>query len=175
MKVGFLVARCVTGVPLSDPMGDPSRSNPATLLSGAPRLALPCSAVAPAQARRWLRGLLHEGASVLPGTGAESVGDGAELLLTEVVTNAVVHARTESLVTAQLETDRLWAVVKDWSPLLPVAPAPAPVDLGLAAVPTAGRGLGLLEELASSWGWQRAGAGKVVWFALDYPCPPPGP
>lgn len=152
-----------------------------TLLSTGPRLALPCSLVAASQARCWLRLLLQERAPTLPRAGAasvESVRDTAELLLTEVVTNAVVHARTDSFVTVQPEADRLWVAVKDWSPLLPVAPAPASaralVELGLAAVPTSGRGLDLLDALASSWGFQRAGAGKVVWFALDYPCPQAG-
>jgi anti-sigma regulatory factor (Ser/Thr protein kinase) len=83
----------------------------------------------------------------------------AKLLLTELATNAVVHARSEFDVTVDDAGDRLTVSVADGSPHAPTVSTPAPDDLG-------GRGLFLVAQLAARWGVERRGTGKLVWFEL---------
>ena len=90
----------------------------------------------------------------------ESVRDEALLLTTELVTNAVIHARSAVSVTLRRGVERLRVEVS---------------DTGGGALrfrePTGdaqtGRGLQLLEALASSWGTSAFEAGKLVWFELQ--------
>jgi serine/threonine-protein kinase RsbW len=90
--------------------------------------------------------------------GDESSRGDAELLLTEVVTNGVLHARSPMEVHLSVERDLLRAEVSDGSPLAPVGREPD--EFG-------GRGLLILDALASSWGVSGdASAGKTVWFEL---------
>ncbi|MFC3688751.1 ATP-binding protein [Aquipuribacter hungaricus] len=119
-------------------------------------IRLPCEASAPRAARRWLRQQLV----VDP---ASSVGDLAELLLTEVVTNVVVHARTASTVRLVEEGDVLCVEVEDGSSSPPRRPRPSGDE------DESGRGVELLDALAQRWGWRRRPAGKVVWFCVVEP------
>lgn len=87
--------------------------------------------------------------------------DTAVLLVSEVVTNAVLHARTELAVEVARTDEVVRVTVADRSPA-----APRPRQPGLEA--GTGRGLGLLAVLASAWGtgpakdpWR-----KDVWFEL---------
>ncbi len=86
--------------------------------------------------------------------------DSAVLLVSELATNAALHARTDLQVTVRFEDGRLWAEVKDWNSRMP-QPCRAPPDA------TSGRGLALVEALASRWGAERDGDGKRVWFLLE--------
>jgi anti-sigma regulatory factor (Ser/Thr protein kinase) len=88
------------------------------------------------------------------------VVDSAVLLVSELATNVTLHARTDVRVTVRFEDDCLWAEVKDWNSRLPQACLP-PEDA------TTGRGLQLVEAIASSWGVERDSDGKVVWFQLQ--------
>jgi anti-sigma regulatory factor (Ser/Thr protein kinase) len=83
----------------------------------------------------------------------------ATLLTSELVTNAVLHARTDLEVEVILERDQARVVVKDHDTRLP-APWPGPTDA------TTGRGLRLVDAMASAWGTEPTEAGKVVWFDL---------
>lgn len=85
--------------------------------------------------------------------------DAAVLLISELATNVALHARTDLLVTIRVEYGALWAQVKDWNSRMP-QPCMAPPDA------TTGRGLQLLEAIASQWGVERNTDGKVVWFTL---------
>ena len=89
--------------------------------------------------------------------------DAATLLVSELVTNAVIHARTPLHLTVEVLGDRLHVAVRDRHPSLPRA---RQYSLDRAT----GRGLRLLETLASAWGVQRVTAeehpGKVIWFEL---------
>jgi anti-sigma regulatory factor (Ser/Thr protein kinase) len=86
--------------------------------------------------------------------------EAAVLLTSELVTNAIVHARTWVEVTMQLGEQNMRVVVLDES-AEPPSRRPAGTDqLG------SGRGLKLVEALATSWGVSPHGRGKAVWFEL---------
>jgi serine phosphatase RsbU (regulator of sigma subunit) len=91
--------------------------------------------------------------------------DSVELLVSEVVTNAVRYA--ERPVTVRLlRTDVLRCEVGDDVPLLPRLRQAGPSDEG-------GRGLYLVQRLARRWGATRLGTGKLVWFEVTLPGQPP--
>ncbi len=86
-----------------------------------------------------------------------------ELVASEVVTNAVRHARGTGEITLRVRASRrdLTVEVEDADPL-----PPAPQS-GRAGLP-GGHGLHIVEALASAWGWQPRAAGKVVWFTITW-------
>ena len=88
-----------------------------------------------------------------------SMLDAVELLTSELVTNAVIHAGSEPRLVLVLLPDRIRVEVHDADPTLPAQREPD------AARPD-GRGLLLLEQLATSWGVEAADEGKVVWFEV---------
>ncbi|WP_020121748.1 ATP-binding protein [Streptomyces canus] len=113
------------------------------------------------RARRWAR-------SRLAGSGIgidESLAETLILLVSELVTNAVVHTGRPavlrlSLPGAEVESATVRLEVADRSGR---APVPRCVD-GDA---TGGRGLALVDGLADRWGWSPEGAGKSIWCELD--------
>ncbi|MCX4819109.1 SpoIIE family protein phosphatase [Streptomyces sp. NBC_01142] len=106
---------------------------------------------APGRARRLARRALVR-------WGLEELSDSVELLVSEVVTNAVRYA--ERPVTLRLlRTDVLRCEVGDDSPQLPRQRRARDTDEG-------GRGLFLVNRLARRWGATRLSTGKVVWFEL---------
>jgi anti-sigma regulatory factor (Ser/Thr protein kinase) len=90
----------------------------------------------------------------------ETLADVAELLVSELVTNALLHAGSEVRVRVLPNGERLRVEVLDTSDT-PVIPR----DFGPDA--TTGRGLGLVEHLAARWGCRPTSSGKAVWFELD--------
>ncbi|MFJ8072874.1 SpoIIE family protein phosphatase [Streptomyces sp. NPDC096176] len=109
---------------------------------------------APGRARRLARRALAR-------WGLEDLSDSVELLVSEVVTNAVRYA--ERPVTLRLlRTDVLRCEVGDDSPQLPRQRRARDTDEG-------GRGLFLVNRLARRWGATRLSTGKVVWFELQTP------
>ncbi|MFF8288071.1 SpoIIE family protein phosphatase [Streptomyces sp. NPDC016309] len=106
---------------------------------------------APGRARRLARRALAR-------WDLEELSDSVELLVSEVVTNAVRYA--ERPVTLRLlRTDVLRCEVGDDSPQLPRQRRARDTDEG-------GRGLFLVNRLARRWGATRLSTGKVVWFEL---------
>jgi anti-sigma regulatory factor (Ser/Thr protein kinase) len=83
----------------------------------------------------------------------------AELLVSELVTNALLHARTTMQVSVEPQGDLVRIAVADGSALVPQRRAHS-VESGT------GRGLLLVEKMASRWGVDSSDAGKVVWFEL---------
>ncbi|GAA1413946.1 ATP-binding protein [Streptomyces thermospinosisporus] len=94
--------------------------------------------------------------------------DTAELLLPELTSNAVRHARTppgrQIGVRIALYEGRLRVEVADADTRPPTART-VPVDS------TEGRGLGIVGVLAVRWGWcpRRHGIGKAVWAEVQLP------
>jgi anti-sigma regulatory factor (Ser/Thr protein kinase) len=92
--------------------------------------------------------------------GFESAIEDAELLVSELVTNAILHARSPAVVRIDHEAPNLRVAVCDTSP----AP-PRVRDYGPEAV--TGRGMLLVERIATRWGVENNSTGKCVWFEVD--------
>ena len=105
----------------------------------------------PGRARRLVRQALRR-------WDLEDQLEAAELLVSEIVTNAVRYAE-RPITLRLLRTDVLRCEVGDDAPLLPRMRHAAPEEEG-------GRGLYLVNRMAQRWGATRLGAGKVVWFEL---------
>ncbi|MFD6326783.1 SpoIIE family protein phosphatase [Streptomyces sp. NPDC058442] len=108
---------------------------------------------APGRARRLARKALSR-------WGLEELTDSVELLVSEVVTNAVRYA-TRPVTLRLLRTDVLRCEVGDDVPQLPRLRQARATDEG-------GRGLYLVNRLARRWGATRLSTGKVVWFELNH-------
>ncbi|MGW1410973.1 ATP-binding protein [Streptomyces sp. NPDC002403] len=85
----------------------------------------------------------------------------AELLLSELVTNALIHTGHGAVVTASVAPAGLRVEVRDFVSGLPLSYVPDADD------GTHGRGLFLVRSLADAWGVDAHAPGKVVWFELD--------
>nr|WP_078493167.1 SpoIIE family protein phosphatase [Streptomyces griseorubens] len=108
---------------------------------------------APGRARRLARRQLSR-------WGLEDLSDSVELLVSEVVTNAVRYA-SRPVTLRLLRTDVLRCEVGDDVPQLPRLRQARATDEG-------GRGLYLVNRLARRWGATRLSTGKVVWFELNH-------
>ena len=117
---------------------------------------LPATAEAVRTARNSVMAVLIE----VPCT--TTVVETARLLVSELATNVVVHARCESFV-LEVDVDEPWAriSVRDADEHLP---SPREADV----LDTSGRGLALVGDLADRWDCEATTdpAGKVVWFEL---------
>jgi anti-sigma regulatory factor (Ser/Thr protein kinase) len=97
--------------------------------------------------------------------GLDRLSDIAELLVSELVTNAVrISAQLPARppIQLQLRSDavRLLAVVTDASPLPPIRKDAAPGE-------ESGRGLMLIQGLSDRWGRAPRRDGKTCWFLLS--------
>ncbi|MEV5386794.1 SpoIIE family protein phosphatase [Streptomyces sp. NPDC052721] len=81
----------------------------------------------------------------------------AELLVSEVVTNAVRHAESDRVGLRVVRTDALLFEVTDDEPALPAMLSAGPYD-------ESGRGLRVVSRLAREWGASASGHRKTVWF-----------
>jgi anti-sigma regulatory factor (Ser/Thr protein kinase) len=130
------------------------------------------------RARRWAR-------SRLAGSGIgddEPLAETLVLLISELVTNAVVHTGCPAVLrmlfgggAAEAGTVRVEVADRSARP-----PQPRHAE----GEDTNGRGLELVDGLADRWGWQREGNGKSIWCEIDRwaptrpaspPQPPPPP
>ena len=93
--------------------------------------------------------------------GLDPMLDSTELMVSEVVTNAVRFA-SRPITLRLLRTDILRCEVADDSPKVPRMRHAQPGDEG-------GRGLFLVDWLAERWGATRLSTGKVVWFEQQIP------
>lgn len=120
-------------------------------------IVLPLSREAPGQARAFVRSV-STGRPHL--TLLDSVLGDAELLVSEVVTNAVLHGRPPVRLGVVLDADAVLIRVGDSGPHVPWRRDASADDEG-------GRGMELVDSIADTWGVdQLAGGGKVVWFRL---------
>lgn len=97
---------------------------------------------------------------VLTAARREDLVETAQLLVSEVVTNALVHAGTPIGIHASVGDDGLRVEVSDGS-------TQAPAPRSYAAMAGTGRGLRLLQQLVDRWGTLARPDGKTVWFELD--------
>ncbi|GAC1326498.1 MAG: ATP-binding protein [Mycobacteriales bacterium] len=88
------------------------------------------------------------------------VSDPAVLLVSELVTNAVRHARGQVELVLERSTGVLRGAVRDGTRARPQARRAEPSDEG-------GRGLALVAALATRWGVLDDEPGKQVWFELQ--------
>ena len=122
--------------------------------SGARWVCLPATAESPYRSRQFVREALLE-------WSLRDLLDDATLLVSELTSNALMHAHTPMVVGAS------------WSPAAGVLRISVHDDDGAHPVvrhpdahATSGRGLEILEHVASRWGVTHENDGKVVWFEL---------
>jgi anti-sigma regulatory factor (Ser/Thr protein kinase) len=110
-----------------------------------------------AAARRELRGILQDWYS-------PDAADAAVLLVSELLTNVLLHTDQEGALVAELSGPpgerRLRIEVSDGSDELPHLRSPGEMA-------SSGRGLVLLDLLADRWGVRPSGEGKLVWFEMN--------
>ncbi|HZF88281.1 SpoIIE family protein phosphatase [Streptomyces sp.] len=139
--------------PESDPVSAPARPQARTTLTGGP--------LAPGAARRLLRTALREWGDLgLP--GADRVAEDAAVVVSELVTNAVVHAGTDVELACRLEPDTGALVIE----VCDRHPSRAPRDTAgepAHGTPEYGRGLRLVSALSESWGVTYRRGAKTVW------------
>lgn len=120
------------------------------------RLVLPAAVEAPALARRATR-------DALASWRVAHLEDTALLIVSELVTNVVLHAQTPAaFMMLRLETARgvLRIEIQDADPSWPEPRTPASLD-------ESGFGFVLVAALAGQWGIQETPSGKAVWVELD--------
>ncbi|MFI9240950.1 ATP-binding protein [Streptomyces sp. NPDC053079] len=128
-------------------------------------VSLPAAPPSVAAARRFTERLLAE-------WGLHGLTADATLLLSELVTNAIVHvpggAADVQLVISRTP-DHLVAQVTDAGGCLPQCAEAGPDSEN-------GRGIWLVEQIAAQWGHHASGTGtgKTVWFTLPLPGATPG-
>ncbi|EST26463.1 hypothetical protein N566_23870 [Streptomycetaceae bacterium MP113-05] len=109
-----------------------------------------------ADARHQLSGLLHDWKDC-------DQADGAVLMLSEMLTNVLVHTDGDAMTVAEISGDRgtrmLRVDVTDSSDELPHRRSPGELA-------SSGRGLLLMDTLADAWGVEPRGDGKRIWFEL---------
>lgn len=106
------------------------------------------------EVRRALRDLLRH-------WGRPGKSEIAELLTSELVTNALIHTDRDAVLTATVSPRGLRVEVRDFVGRRPRLRVPNADD------GTHGRGLVLVQSLADAWGVRAHGVGKSVWFELD--------
>jgi serine phosphatase RsbU (regulator of sigma subunit)/anti-sigma regulatory factor (Ser/Thr protein kinase) len=94
--------------------------------------------------------------------GLEDLVPVTELLVSELVTNAIKYANGDILLRLVLETNGLVCEVHDSSPALPRV-------LQVDKEAENGRGLHVVSQLAARWGARRTHSGKVVWCVQGVP------
>ncbi|MFF8387238.1 SpoIIE family protein phosphatase [Streptomyces kanasensis] len=107
-------------------------------------------------------------ARTLRGWGVAEEADAALLVVSELVTNALIHTQGPVRLDLTLAGDRMRIAVTDASPRAPAKPVVADWES------TGGRGLLLVEAMSATWGSVPVSGGKQVWseFVVD---PAPGP
>ncbi len=90
----------------------------------------------------------------------DDVADAVALLVSELVTNSVLHARTSMELSLESSGEQLRVAVADDNPQIPQ-------QRRYSRESATGRGLKLVEALSSSWGIETRVDGKSVWFTIS--------
>ena len=142
--IDFLVDELLKGASLLDAVVD--------MLSESVQIELSRDSSSPSIARRFVTSALTEWSE-------SKLIDIVELLVTELVTNVIVHTSAAPDVRVNLLRDHVHVEVRDTDPVPGRVKEPPPTA-------TSGRGLHLVSTLASAWGSVEVAGGKVVWFDL---------
>ena len=102
----------------------------------------------------------HFTSEAVQSLGAPRAAPDAELLVSELAANAVVHAQTPLRVSVLCHDHRVRIEVRDDNPVLPRLIAPEPFAMS-------GRGVILVDSLAVAWGINGSQRGKTVWFEIE--------
>lgn len=115
-------------------------------------LTLPAAARSPSRARAFVGATLREW----------GLDDDADVLLavSELVTNALLHARTPMTVRVTSEGDGVVLIAVTDGSVVPPRGRRFTVESGT------GRGLRLLDSLSEEWGVETHGSGKTVWARM---------
>ncbi|CAN5531067.1 hypothetical protein BH10ACT10_BH10ACT10_05640 [soil metagenome] len=105
-------------------------------------------------ARAWIVG-------ELAAIGREDLSDAAELGVSELVTNAILHAAPPIVVRVGGTRNHPRVEVHDTSQIPPRVRSMSDDDRLLATI---GRGLGIVAMYSTTWGAEVSQKGKVVWF-----------
>ncbi|MEV7982138.1 ATP-binding protein [Streptomyces sp. NPDC086519] len=114
-----------------------------------------------ASTRHYLREVLKRWRS-------EVLLDDLQLMLSEVVTNALTHAHSDVDIRMCRHAGVIRVEVQDSSPQPPV-PTVIVANEAMNAEAESGRGLLIVDALAASWGSSPAGRGKNTWFEMSLP------
>jgi anti-sigma regulatory factor (Ser/Thr protein kinase) len=88
------------------------------------------------------------------------VAEGLESVVTELVSNAVLHAGGDLSFCLRYDDDTVTVEVADPSSALPAIGSAMPLE-------SSGRGLVIVENFAHDWGVRPGPNGKVVWAELE--------
>lgn len=109
-------------------------------------------------ARHWVITTCHD-------IGRDDLIDCAELGVSELVTNAVLHGSDPIQVRVRGTREHPRVEVRDASVERPVLPGPLALEPDDNLLLTFGRGLSIVARSSDAWGAEIEGDGKVVWFA----------
>ena len=109
--------------------------------------------------------------SILWEWGLKTLAPDAELLVAELVTNAVqaTAARDQAAVRLRLSSDGARALIEVWdADRLPPAPWQRPADDTPGRPSASGRGLSVVPALSKRWHWYltREPVGRVIWCEI---------
>jgi anti-sigma regulatory factor (Ser/Thr protein kinase) len=110
-----------------------------------------------AQARRWV-------AAVCAELDRDDLRENAELAMSEVVTNAILHGKGPVTVRLRGTRDHPRVEVRDASSDPLALAADDPAHDAEDDLPTFGRGLAIVAGFSEAWGAERDGDGKLIWF-----------
>lgn len=109
------------------------------------------------EARRWVAQVCEE-------IGRPELRDNAELALSEVVTNAILHGSPPVTVRLRGTVSHPRVEVRDGSADQPAFPRLEVGQEFLGDLPTFGRGMAIVAHTSEAWGAEREDHGKLVWF-----------
>lgn len=120
---------------------------------GEAALSLVAAGLAPSQARHFVADQLRRWC-------LSEIEDSVTLVVSELVTNALLHARTDMVILLRRRDDSLLVEVTDSS-------LHQPMPRSYSAHAATGRGLNLVAMLSQDWGVRAERGGKTVWAVLS--------
>jgi anti-sigma regulatory factor (Ser/Thr protein kinase) len=147
-----MLAEIAGGAPAADPraIGRAEDLNEKPFESGGRSRIFPAEPESVRSAREFVRGAIAD---------SQNAAD-AVLLVSELATNAIIHAKSSFAIDVKLQANIVRVEVVDESPILPVLADTPPLG-------SRGRGLGIVNTLARAWGTEARGQGKAIWFEIE--------